>query len=284
MVAADRPSARAEGVSRAVEAVEAAGLPDQQKPASKEQVEQAVKDIRKVVSAVSSDLQFSVDKDSGRTVVKVVDSKTKEVIRQIPGEEVLALPACTRQDEGRAVQHGSLKENAVATISSAGVGSGLDIENIISNLMTVERQPITQIQKLQTGLKADISAYGRVQGRPFCFAVGHRVTQDPGGVRGGEDQCLRRHGPFGECPQRSRNRKRLGRDQPACSSSTADKVRLPVVERRRRYRNTDPGVGVHTAVRHLRRTRTSRRSPSPSTAAIRHWLAFVMRSTIHKPE
>ncbi|HMV52179.1 MAG TPA: flagellar protein FlaG [Rhodocyclaceae bacterium] len=91
IVAADRPSARTEGVSRAVEVAEAAGLPEQQKPASKEQVEQAVKDIRKVVSTVSSDLQFSVDKDSGRTVVRVVDSKTKEVIRQIPGEEVLAL-------------------------------------------------------------------------------------------------------------------------------------------------------------------------------------------------
>ncbi|MBK6972630.1 MAG: flagellar protein FlaG [Sterolibacteriaceae bacterium] len=60
-------------------------------PASAEQVEQAVKDIRKVVSAVASDLQFSVDKDSGRTMVRVVDAKTKEVIRQIPGEEVLAM-------------------------------------------------------------------------------------------------------------------------------------------------------------------------------------------------
>jgi flagellar protein FlaG len=62
-----------------------------QAPASAEQVEQAVKDIHKVVSAVSSDLQFSVDQDSGKTVVRIVDSRTKEVIRQIPGEEVLAI-------------------------------------------------------------------------------------------------------------------------------------------------------------------------------------------------
>lgn len=82
--------ARAEGGSKhpATEQPDAdAGLT----PASAEQVEQAVKDIRKVVSAVASDLQFSVDKDSGRTMVKVVDVKTKEVIRQIPGEEVLAI-------------------------------------------------------------------------------------------------------------------------------------------------------------------------------------------------
>lgn len=52
----------------------------------------------------------------------------------------------------------------MATISSAGVGSGLDVESIISSLMAVERQPITQIQKQQTGLRSDISAYGRVQG------------------------------------------------------------------------------------------------------------------------
>lgn len=62
-----------------------------QEPPSAEQVEQAVKDIRKVVNAAASDLQFSVDKDSGATMVKVIDAKTKEVIRQIPGEEVLAI-------------------------------------------------------------------------------------------------------------------------------------------------------------------------------------------------
>ena len=52
----------------------------------------------------------------------------------------------------------------MATISSAGVGSGLDIEGIISSLMTVERKPITQIQTQQSGLRSDISAYGRIQG------------------------------------------------------------------------------------------------------------------------
>ena len=52
----------------------------------------------------------------------------------------------------------------MATISSAGVGSGLDIEGIISSLMAVERKPITQIQTQQSGLRSDISAYGRVQG------------------------------------------------------------------------------------------------------------------------
>lgn len=37
------------------------------------------------------DLRFSVDEETGRTVVKVLDSRSGEVIRQIPPEEMLAL-------------------------------------------------------------------------------------------------------------------------------------------------------------------------------------------------
>jgi flagellar protein FlaG len=36
-------------------------------------------------------LQFSVDDKSGETMIKVVDSKTDEVVRQIPSEEVVRL-------------------------------------------------------------------------------------------------------------------------------------------------------------------------------------------------
>ena len=36
-------------------------------------------------------LRFSIDDDSGRTIVRVLDTETDEVIRQIPSEEMLAV-------------------------------------------------------------------------------------------------------------------------------------------------------------------------------------------------
>ena len=57
-----------------------------------EQLDHAVQQVNKVVKSLSnSGLEFSVDKDTGIHVVKVVDTKTRDVIRQIPTEEVLAI-------------------------------------------------------------------------------------------------------------------------------------------------------------------------------------------------
>lgn len=47
-------------------------------------------------------------------------------------------------------------------ISSAGVGSGLDVETIITKLMAVERQPITAIETRQQSYKDQLSAYGKL--------------------------------------------------------------------------------------------------------------------------
>ena len=58
---------------------------------STEQVHEAVKAVSSIVESVNSSLQFSVDNDSGKTVVKVVDSSTNKVIRQIPSEEMMAI-------------------------------------------------------------------------------------------------------------------------------------------------------------------------------------------------
>ena len=55
------------------------------------QLADAVKATNDFVNAINNSLAFSVDKDSGKTIVKVIDKNTDEVIRQIPSEEMLAI-------------------------------------------------------------------------------------------------------------------------------------------------------------------------------------------------
>jgi flagellar protein FlaG len=55
------------------------------------QVESAVSRISDFVQNFQRDLVFTIDKESDRLVVKVVDSVTQEVIRQIPEEETLSI-------------------------------------------------------------------------------------------------------------------------------------------------------------------------------------------------
>lgn len=65
-----------------------------------EQVKSAVGHINKFVQTMSSDLKFTVDEETGIQVVKVVDTKTKEVIRQMPTEEILAIAQALDQLQG----------------------------------------------------------------------------------------------------------------------------------------------------------------------------------------
>lgn len=57
----------------------------------RKQLEEALTKIQKAVGPVAQNLLFSIDEDTGKTVIKVVDSSTKETIRQIPSEEVLSI-------------------------------------------------------------------------------------------------------------------------------------------------------------------------------------------------
>lgn len=54
-----------------------------------ESLQKAVSDISAYVQNIQRDLLFRVDTDLGQTIVSVVDSETKEVIRQMPSEDVL---------------------------------------------------------------------------------------------------------------------------------------------------------------------------------------------------
>ena len=53
--------------------------------------------------------------------------------------------------------------STTGTISSAGIGSGLDVNSIISSLMAVESLPLTALQSKATTLQTDLSAFGQVQ-------------------------------------------------------------------------------------------------------------------------
>lgn len=49
------------------------------------------------------------------------------------------------------------------TISSVGVGSGLDVQSIVSQLVAIEKQPLTQLQSKASTYQAQLSLYGQVK-------------------------------------------------------------------------------------------------------------------------
>ena len=56
-----------------------------------QQVQEAVDSITKALQPANSNLEFSVDPGTHIVVVKMVDSETGEVIREIPSKEILAI-------------------------------------------------------------------------------------------------------------------------------------------------------------------------------------------------
>ncbi|WP_343628062.1 flagellar filament capping protein FliD [Roseateles sp.] len=50
----------------------------------------------------------------------------------------------------------------MASITSTGLGSGLDVESIVSKLVAIEKQPITDLQDRTSTIQTQISAYGKI--------------------------------------------------------------------------------------------------------------------------
>jgi flagellar hook-associated protein 2 len=51
----------------------------------------------------------------------------------------------------------------MATISSVGIGSGLDVKSIVSQLVALEKQPLTQLKSKADNVQAQVSAYGQIK-------------------------------------------------------------------------------------------------------------------------
>jgi len=65
-------------------------------------------------------------------------------------------------------------------ITAAGVGSGLDIETIVSQLMTLERQPLVNLKRQESATNAQLSAFGQVKSALSSFqdAMKELSTED----------------------------------------------------------------------------------------------------------
>ena len=76
------------------------------KPASEpsaDELSAAVKKLNDSMSASAQSLEFSIDQDSKRVVVKLIDQNTKEVVRQIPSAEALQMAKSIDKMQGRLI-------------------------------------------------------------------------------------------------------------------------------------------------------------------------------------
>jgi len=86
------PAARTHGVaSTEPKAVADTPAPHVPQHASPEELKQAVETLNKAMQQSNQNLEFSVDIDTDKVVVKMVDTSTGQLIRQYPTEETLAI-------------------------------------------------------------------------------------------------------------------------------------------------------------------------------------------------
>jgi flagellar protein FlaG len=64
------------------------------------QLQKAVEGINQALQLQETGIEFSVDSDTKRTVVKVVDKNTGDLLRQIPSEEALNIAKALDRVQG----------------------------------------------------------------------------------------------------------------------------------------------------------------------------------------
>lgn len=66
--------------------------------AATEQLRRAIAEANRRLAQKASELTFEFDEDTRRVIVKLVDTGTGEVLRQIPSEEALAIARALQDD------------------------------------------------------------------------------------------------------------------------------------------------------------------------------------------
>ena len=72
----------------------------------------------------------------------------------------------------------------MATISSAGIGSGLKVEEIITSLLNVEKQPLNKLQATASTMQTKLSAFGQMQSLVSAFRDAAAPLHEASGYAG----------------------------------------------------------------------------------------------------
>jgi flagellar hook-associated protein 2 len=67
----------------------------------------------------------------------------------------------------------------VATFTSLGVGSGLDLNTIVTKLVALEQQPITQMQAAATRLQTQVSSFGQISSLMSAMQTAANALTNP---------------------------------------------------------------------------------------------------------
>lgn len=100
--AAPRPAATDTAAPVARPAAVAAAEPEPAMAAEPDPLEvtRVVGEINKAMQALARNIEFSIDSESQRPVVKVIDQETGEVIRQMPSAEALEIGKALEKVQG----------------------------------------------------------------------------------------------------------------------------------------------------------------------------------------
>lgn len=77
--------------SASLELPQSAVKPAAEQQYSSAQLQDVLNNINKALKQSNKNLEFTIDSDTKRSVVKLVDSETGDVIRQFPSEEALSI-------------------------------------------------------------------------------------------------------------------------------------------------------------------------------------------------
>ena len=87
-----------------IEAVSANPVQPSNATTKREQLETAVKAVKDFIQPMTGSLEFTLDEESGETVIKITDPSTKELIRQIPSKEMLEIAQALDRLQGLLVK------------------------------------------------------------------------------------------------------------------------------------------------------------------------------------